>query len=219
MSRVFSISAGNASTALPAASNISFCFFQSAGVESGQLCKGPLIMSMDREDEASRLLEEEGPGPTELESALANDTLSDVAKQAPLVVGAKTSLAEAIRRMQEEHRGCALVIEADKLTGIFTERDVLMRVAGHALDPERTAVSACMTPDPVTLPADASVAFALHIMVLEGFRHIPVMDEVGKPTAVVSMRDVIEYLSDFFTRDVLNLPPEPHVRYRSRDGA
>jgi CBS domain-containing protein len=176
-------------------------------------------MSMDRDDEASRLLEEEGPGPTRLESALANDTLSDVAKQAPLVVGAKTSLAEAIHRMQEERRGCALVVEADKLAGIFTERDVLMRVTGHALDPERTAVSACMTPDPVTLPADASVAFALHIMVLEGFRHIPVMDEAGKPTAVVSMRDLIEYLSDFFTRDVLNLPPEPHVRYRSRDGA
>ena len=114
--------------------------------------RGHSIMSMDRDDEASRLVEEEGPGPTELESALANDTLSDVAKQAPLVVGAKTSLAEAIRRMQEEHRGCALVIEADKLTGIFTERDVLMRVAGHALDPERTAVSACMTRDPVTLP-------------------------------------------------------------------
>src|SRR5713101_3283716 len=112
--------------------------------------RGPLIMSTDRDDEASRLLEEEGPGPTELESELANDTLSDVAKQAPLVVGAKTSLAEAIRRMQEEHRGCALVVEADKLAGIFTERDVLMRVAGHALDPERTAVSAYMTPDPVT---------------------------------------------------------------------
>ena len=55
-------------------------------------------MSMDRDDEASRLLEEEGPGPTELESALANDTLSDVAKQAPLVVGAQTSLARRGKR-------------------------------------------------------------------------------------------------------------------------
>ena len=70
-----------------------------------------------------------------------------------------------------------------------------------------------------TLPADSSVAYALHIMVLEGFRHIPVMDEAGKPTAVVSMSDLIEYLSDFFNRDVLNLPPEPHVKYRSREGA
>ena len=176
-------------------------------------------MSMDRDDEASRELGEEGREPTELESALANDTLRDVVKQRPLLVGAETSVAEAIRRMQAEHRGCALVLGGDQLAGIFTERDVLMRVAGRVLEPERTLVSACMTPDPVILPADSSVAYALHIMVLEGFRHIPVMDEAGKPTAVVSMSDLIEYLSDFFNRDVLNLPPEPHVKYRSREGA
>jgi CBS domain-containing protein len=175
-------------------------------------------MSTDRDDETSRELEE-GPEPTGLESALSNDTLRDVVKQAPLVVDAETSLAEAIRRMQAGQRGCALVLKGDQLAGIFTERDVLMRVAGHALDPEGTLVSACMTPTPVTLPADSSVAYALHLMVLEGFRNIPVLDEAGKPTAVVSMRDLIEYLSEFFNREVLNLPPEPHAKYRSRDGA
>ena len=76
-------------------------------------------MSTDRDDEDSRLLvEDESPGPTELESALANDTLTDVVNQLPLVVGAKTSLAGEIRRMQEEHRRCALVVEAGKLVGI-----------------------------------------------------------------------------------------------------
>jgi CBS domain-containing protein len=152
---------------------------------------------MDRDDETSRELEE-GPEPTGLESALANDTLRDAVEQAPLVVDAETSLAEAVRRMQAEQCGCALVLKGDQLAGIFTERDVPMRVAGQALDPERTLVSACMTPTPVTLPADSSVGYALHIMVLEGFRHIPVMDEAGKSTAVVSMRDLIEYLSDFW---------------------
>jgi CBS-domain-containing membrane protein len=74
-------------------------------------------------------------------------------------------------------------------------------------------------PDPVTLPADSSVAHALNLRVVEGFRHIPIVDEDGKPAAVVSMRNLIEYLSDFFKRDVLNLPPDPHARYRSREGA
>jgi len=91
-------------------------------------------MSMDRDDEASRELEEESPEPTELESALVNETLGDVVKQAPLLLDAKTPLAEAIRRMQTEHCGCALVLKGDQLAGIFTERDVLMRVAGHALE-------------------------------------------------------------------------------------
>ena len=176
-------------------------------------------MSLDRDDEAIRELEEDAPEPTPLESALANDTLRDVIRQTPLVVDTETSLVEAIRLMQAERRGCALVLEGGQLAGIFTERDVLMRVAGRALDLERTAVSACMTPAPVTLPADSSVAYALHRMVLEGFRHIPVVDEVGKPIAVVSMRELIEYLSEFFKGRVLNLPPEPHIKYRSREGA
>jgi hypothetical protein len=76
-------------------------------------------MSMDRDDETSRELEEEGPEPTELESALANDTLGDVVKQAPLLVGAETPLAEAIRRMQAEHCGCTLVLEDDQLARHF----------------------------------------------------------------------------------------------------
>jgi CBS domain-containing protein len=95
---------------------------------------------------------------------------TDVVKQTPLLVGAETSVAEAIRRMQAERRGCALVLGGDQLAGIFTERAVLLRIAGRVLEPERTLVNACMTPDPVTLPADSSVAYALHTMVLEGFR-------------------------------------------------
>ena len=62
-------------------------------------------MPMDT-DEAARLLEEQCPGPTELESAPANDTLSEVVKHVQLMVGIKTSLAEAIWPMREEHRGC-----------------------------------------------------------------------------------------------------------------
>jgi len=46
-----------------------------------------------------------------------------------------------------------------------------------------------------------------------------ILDHQAALPALHPLRDLIEYLSDFFTRDVLNLPPEPHVRYRSRDGA
>jgi hypothetical protein len=56
-------------------------------------------------------------------------------------------------------------------------------------------------------------------MLIEGFRHIPLVDERGSPTGVVSQRQLIEYLSDFFNRDLLNLPPEPRASSRSREGA
>jgi CBS domain-containing protein len=164
--------------------------------------------------------DEECPGPADLESALLTETLDKVTAQMPLVVDASASLAETIARMQQGSRGCALIAsETGRLAGIFTERDVLMRVAGRPIDLSRVGVKDYMTADPVTLPSDSSVAFALNRMLIEGFRHIPLVDEQGRPTGVVSLRQLIEYLSDFFNRDLLNLPPEPRASFRTREGA
>jgi len=174
---------------------------------------------MAADDEIDRSLSEECPGPVDLESILVQDTLRDVLREPPLVVDAHASLADALRLMREQRRGYVLVVEDEKLTGIFTERDVLMKVAGNLLNMERTPVSAYMTREPVTLPANAGVAFALNRMSIEGYRHLPVVDDDGRPAGVVSMRDIIEYLCDFFRRDILNLPPDPRTSSHERDGA
>ena len=172
------------------------------------------------EDEASRLEAEESPGPSELESALANVTLADVVTQAPLILEGATSLADAIRRMREDRRACVLVVESGKLAGIFTERDILMKVAGTPMNLERTRLDEVMTRDPVTLPADSNVAYALNLMVLEGFRHIPMVDDDERPVAVVSMRNLIEYLGSFYSRDLLTIAPHPRLAgFKQRDGA
>jgi len=176
-------------------------------------------MSLD-EDETSRLEAEELPGPSGLESALANDALADVVTQAPLILEAATSLADAIRTMREERRACVLVVESGKLAGIFTERDILMKVAGILMNLDRTRLDEAMTRDPVTLPADSNVAYALNLMVLEGFRHIPMVDDDDRPVAVVSMRDLIEYLGSFYSRDLLTIAPHPRLAgFKQRDGA
>ena len=175
---------------------------------------------MPGDDDDRELFDDEHPGPQVLESALANTTLSEVVSQPPLMVSASSPLADAIHLMQQERRGCVLVMENDRLVGIFTERDILMKVAGQPLDLIHTSVSTSMTPDPFTLPADANVAFALSKMVLEGFRHIPLVDDEGYPTAVVSMRNLIEYLGEIYSRELLTMPPEPHQhRFKSREGA
>jgi len=64
--------------------------------------------------------------------------LGDVLREPPLVVDTHASLADALRLMREQRRGYVLVVEDEKLTGIFTERDVLMKVAGTQLNVERT---------------------------------------------------------------------------------
>jgi CBS domain-containing protein len=175
---------------------------------------------MPGDDDDRELFDDEHPGPQVLESALAHTALSEVVSQPPLMVSAATTLADTIHLMQNERRACVLVLENDRLVGIFTERDILMKIAGQPLDLIKTPVSASMTPDPFTLPDDANVAFALSKMVLEGFRHIPLVDDDGRPTAVVSMRNLIEYLGEIYSRELLTMPPEPHQhRFKSREGA
>ncbi|HUO05752.1 MAG TPA: CBS domain-containing protein [Candidatus Binataceae bacterium] len=177
-------------------------------------------MSLPEKDDRERILDEECPGPRDLESALANDKLSDVVSQSPLTVLKSTSLAETVRLMQKERRASVLILEDGKLAGIFTERDVLMKIAGRGIDLERTPVAVHMTPDPFTLPSDANVAYALDKMVHEGFRHIPLVDDDGRPTAVVSMRHLVEYLGEIYARELLNIPPDPKAQsFRSREGA
>jgi CBS domain-containing protein len=171
------------------------------------------------EDDTTRMLEEECPGSPDLESALVNESVGSAASHPALLVEASAPLGRVLELMREGSRGAVLVVSNGTLVGIFTERDVLMKVAGQSSDLEHTAVSQLMTVDPVTLPADASVAFALNKMLIEGFRHIPLVDDQNRPIAVVSMRDLIDYLSNFFSREILNLPPDPRVGFRNRDGA
>ncbi|MGB8413388.1 MAG: CBS domain-containing protein [Candidatus Binatus sp.] len=172
------------------------------------------------DDPRAQVFDDEHPGPI-LESALAHTALSEVVSQPALLVPPSTTLADAIHLMQKERRACVLIMENDRLVGIFTERDVLMKVAGQPIDLVHTAVSGSMTADPFTLPADANVAFALNKMVLEGFRHIPLVDAAGRPTAVVSMRNLIEYLGEVYSSEMLNIPPDPnqHHRFKDREGA
>jgi len=174
---------------------------------------------LEREDVEAFDHEQEQPAETELGSALLRETLKNALSNRGLILDEQTMLAQALRQMREHRQGCILVTRDGKLSGIFTERDVLMKVVGTDIDLERTPIRPYMTRDPVRLPEDAIVAYALNKMCLEGFRHVPLTDGEGRPVGVVSMRDIIEYLSGFFPKDVLNLPPEPTKGFRSREGA
>ena len=86
--------------------------------------------------------------------------------------------------------------EEDRLVGIFTEWDVLHRVAGIVDDLAQQTISDYMTRDPLTLNADLPIAQALNLMSLHGFRHVPLVDDSGQPTGIISFRDVVGYLND-----------------------
>ena len=94
--------------------------------------------------------------------------------------------------MHDAGTDCLLVRDGDRLVGIFTDRDAVVKVGRQGRD--RRELREFMTPDPVVLRPDDRLAVAIHKMAVGGFRHVPVVDAGGRPTAVVSAADVFRYI-------------------------
>jgi len=100
------------------------------------------------------------------------------------------TLGEVAERMTEVNVGAVVVKDYGRLIGILTERDMLKAMAARVHTSE-ARVRQWMTEDPITAPADMDVEEAARIMLDNGFRHLPVVDETGKVTGVVSLRRVV----------------------------
>jgi signal-transduction protein with cAMP-binding, CBS, and nucleotidyltransferase domain len=147
------------------------------------------------------------------------DKISTLPLTPPTVVQSGASVSQVVDKIQAGAVGCVVVCQGDKLIGILTERDVLIKVVARDVD-YKTPVDEFMTPDPVTLPSSATIGDAVAIMVEKNFRHLPIT-EAGKagPIAVVSIKDVIALVAESFPAHVLNLPPRPHQKMATREGA
>ena len=113
-----------------------------------------------------------------------------IAHQKVLSAPDTMTVREAAIRMAEAKVGAMLILDHGKLTGIFTERDMLNRVVAKRLDPDATPLSQVMTSDPRTISADKPLAQALVMRDEGGYRHVPVMDN-GQPVGMVSARDAL----------------------------
>lgn len=146
------------------------------------------------------------------DTGLIREPLSSVPVQEPLVLGSDETVTRAVRAMQREHTGCVLVTNDgkrdSKLVGIFTERDILLRIVDRGKNPATLPMSEVMTPDPEVLNVKSTVAHALNKMSVGGFRHIPVVDEQACPAFVVSVRDIVEFLVRALPREALDVPIE-----------
>ncbi len=110
---------------------------------------------------------------------------------------ATTSVSDAARLMKQHTVGAILVVDEDRLVGIFTERDGLYRLVAEQRDASRTTLAEVMTPNPQTVHPDDPFPRALHMMHTGGFRHVPVVEN-GKPIGIVSARDALgPELEDF----------------------
>jgi len=134
------------------------------------------------------------------------------------------SVTDAVRLMQAEHRGCVVITEdgtaGSRLLGIFTERDVLLRIVDRGKNPATLPLASVMTSDPEVLSIRGKIAHALNKMSVGGFRHVPVVDEDHHPVFVVSVSDIVEFLVEAFPREILTVSSDAAVQGpRGRYGA
>ena len=147
-------------------------------------------------------------------------TVSAVLNPNVATIEAREGVVEAANRMRAEHVGDLVVIEYRDgyavPVGIITDRDIVVGVVARRVTPDDVTVGDAMTRKPLTVPADASLEFALREMRRRGVRRAPVVGAGGELVGILTMDDVIAHLAHQFGRiaDVIRLEQDAEVGAR-----
>jgi CBS domain-containing protein len=132
---------------------------------------------------------------TRLERILMEEPVSALKPHMAVTTSPEATVGAALDRMLHTNVGALLVVdEAGKLCGIFSERDLLTRVAGIHENWEDVVIGTVMTRDPETVSLTDTLDFALLKMDVGGYRHLPVVAD-GKPVGIISVRDMMRHLT------------------------
>jgi CBS domain-containing protein len=154
----------------------------------------------------------------ELARNIRVDSVSRLEPAPPLAIDADALVIDAIALLRRENTSCLLVTEGGKLVGVFTERDLLTRVLAKGRTLNET-MRVAMTPNPVTVEPKDPVRTAIRRMQRGGYRHLPVVDEDGRPAGILSAGRVVHYLAEHFPALIFNQPPNPNQFPETAEGA
>jgi len=108
-------------------------------------------------------------------------------------VSPQTTVHEAIRIMAEKNVGALVVLDGERLVGVFSERDYTRRVALPGKSPQQTPVTEALSAPVISVPADATVEECMRLMTSHRVRHLPVV-EVQKLLGIVSIGDLVNWI-------------------------
>jgi CBS domain-containing protein len=124
-------------------------------------------------------------------------TLADIAAPAIVAVEQSATVYETIELMNKRSVSAIVVTAAGKPSGIFTERDVLKRVATKEINVQQTPVKQVMTAPVITMPQSALVGDVLVEMSRRDIRNMPVSGDSGELSGIVSMPEILQYAQAF----------------------
>ena len=144
--------------------------------------------------------------------------LSELADDAFLSLDEAATYDEVLARLRDAHAGSLVALKAGKVSGVFTERDVLNKCV---LEGTRggTPLRELMTGAPAVLPLSATVADAVALMHGRRIRNIPLVDGAGAPKGLLTVGRIIRFLAYAFPAEVVNLPPRPGQVSDESEGA
>ena len=147
------------------------------------------------------------------------DNIFSIGIKKAVLINEDASIGAVIKSMQTAHSSCVIIIKNNKISGIFTERDIVTKIVAKNVDYKNEKICDYMTNNPEILQSDDSIAFALNKMVDGGFRHVPIVHSKSKDIFVISMQDIINSIGDYYFADILNLPPKPLRSSSHKEGA
>ncbi len=136
-----------------------------------------------------------------LERALAEEQVGTIHCSPFARIAPQASVHQAIEKMRALKVGCLLVMEGRRLVGLFTERDVLNKVAENYRKTSLLPISALMTRNVITVDENDPTGAALCVMAGFGYRHVPVLDFEGDVVGVVSPQRMVDFLMNYLTID------------------
>lgn len=161
----------------------SCCHKNLPGDEVCKHCKQPLA--------AFDLPQPENP----VERSVMYDQVKTLKQHPPVTIGETATVGEAMALMTSSNVGALLVVDEEGyLVGIFSERDLLKKIAAQQTNVEALPVAQFMTPRPESVSPTDTLNFVLQKMDAGGYRHVPVV-ESGKPVSIISARDMLRFLT------------------------
>lgn len=130
---------------------------------------------------------------SDIERNLLKQSLDAIATKDYVVISPDTTVRNTIDLMNKGGFHCAMVVENESIVGIFTERDILHKLAQQYNDKADSPVSDFMTKNPVTLRNRDPIVYGLNRMMVGEYRHIPI-EKDGQLSGMVSVRDVLRYM-------------------------
>lgn len=121
----------------------------------------------------------------------------------PLLVHEDEPVRTALEKLKQHKVGSVIVTDLPgKVVGIFSERDVILKITLTDIDVDRTPISQLMSKNPQTATMTTTIAFALNMMSQGGYRHIPIVDDANFPVGMLSVKNIVDFIVHALLKDL-----------------